>query len=115
MARNVTVGSRLPHGLIIELPSDPTKTVELNGKNKSLIIGADYGTTEVDADFWEQWFSANKEYPAIKSGAIFVAKSAADAVSVAAELREQETGFEPMRTDGKDKRASGVKKADNKD
>jgi hypothetical protein len=112
MAKIVVVGCKLPHGINIEHPMDPTKTVELKGKNKSLIIGADYSTTEVDADFFEQWVAVNKEFPAVKSGAIFVAKSAADVAAVAAEFKDRKTGFEPMRTDGKDERASGVKAAD---
>ena len=91
---------------------DPSKTVELKGKNKSLIVGAEYATTEVDGDFWEQWAAVNKEFPAVKSGAIFVAKTLTDAAAIAAEFKDRKTGFEPMRTDGKDERASGVKPAD---
>ena len=70
MAKIVVVGCKLPHGITIEHPMDPTKTVELKGKNKALIVGADYASTEVDADFWEQWAAVNKEFPAVKSGAI---------------------------------------------
>lgn len=112
MAKIVVVGCKLPHGINIEHPMDPTKTVELKGKNKSLIVGAEYATTEVDGDFWEQWAAVNKEFPAVKSGAIFVAKTLTDAAAIAAEFKDRKTGFEPMRTDGKDERASGVKPAD---
>ena len=112
MAKIVVVGCKLPHGIVIEHPMDPTKTVELAGKNKSLIVGAEYASTEVDGDFWEQWAAVNKEFPAVKSGAIFVAKSVADIVAVARENADRKTGFEPMRTDGKDERATGVKSAD---
>lgn len=112
MAKIVVVGCKLPHGLILEHPMDPTKKVELVGKNKALIVGADYASTEVDGDFWEQWAAVNKEFPAVKSGAIFVAKSAADVAAVARENVDRKTGFEPMRTDGKDERATGVKSAD---
>lgn len=113
MAKIVVVGCKLPHGIIIHHPMDPTKKVELSGKNKSLIAGSDYAFTDVDSDFWEQWFAVNKEFPAVKSGAIFVAKSAADATVVSREFTDRKTGFEPMRTDGKDERAMGVKPADN--
>ena len=112
MAKIVVVGCKLPNGIIIEHPSDPAKKITLNGTNKSLVIGAEYATTEVDGDFFEQWIAANKEFSAVKSGAIFVAKSLADIVSIASELKEQKTGLEPMRKDGKDLRASGVKAAD---
>lgn len=112
MAKIVVVGCKLPHGIIIQHPMDPTKKVELAGKNKALIVGADHASTEVDSDFWEQWLAVNKEFPAVKSGAIFVAKSVADAAAVAREFADRKTGFEPMRTDGKDERAGGVKPAD---
>ena len=115
MAKIVVVGCKLPHGLILEHPMDVSKKVELAGLNKAIIIGAEYASTEVDADFWDQWSAVNKEFPAVKSGAIFVAKNAAEIVAVAAERVKEETGFEPMRTDGKDKRAKGVKVVDNKE
>ncbi|MDD5325896.1 MAG: hypothetical protein PHR71_11425 [Polaromonas sp.] len=91
---------------------DPAKKVVLLGKNKALIVGAEYASTEVDGDFFDQWLAVNKEFPAVKSGAIFVAKSSADVAAVAREFAGRKTGFEPMSTDGKDERASGVKKAD---
>ena len=107
MAKIVVVGCKLPHGVILEHPMDPTKKVELAGKNKALIVGADYASTEVDADFWEQWAAVNKEFPAVNSGAIFVAKSAADIVAVARENADRKTGFEAM-----DPKSHGVKPAD---
>ncbi len=107
MAKIVVVGCKLPHGITLEHPMDPTVTVELKGKNKALIVGADYATTEVDADFFEQWGAVNKEFPAVKSGAIFVAKSAADVAAVAREYADRKTGFEAM-----DQKSHGVKPAD---
>lgn len=116
MAANMlVVGSRLPHGLILEHPADPKNTVEILGKNKTQIIGAEYMTTRVDAEFMNAWLAANKEFGAVKSGALFVVKSENDAVAAAKEVAEQETGFEPMRTDGKDKRARGTKTASDKE
>ncbi len=107
MAKIVIVGCKLPHGLILEHPMDPTVKVELAGKNKALILGADYASTEVDSDFWEQWAAVNKEFPAVKSGAIFVAKSSADVAAVARENADRKTGFEAM-----DPKSHGVKPAD---
>ena len=111
MAKITIVGCKLPHGIVLEAPLDPSKSVELKGLNNVTIVGADYATTEVDADFMEQWVAANQDFPALKSGAIFIAKNASDATAIGEEFKERETGFEPMRTDGKDKRAAGVKKA----
>lgn len=115
MAKTVVIGCKLPHGLIIELPTDTTKKVTLNGRNKAVIVGAEYATTEVDSDFWDTWLALNAEFPAVKSGTIFVAKNATDAAAIATETAERETGFEPLRQDGKDKRARGVKVATTKD
>lgn len=111
MAR-VTVGCKLPNGIILDHPGNPDNKVVLSGRNKSVIVGADYATTEVDADFFAAWMDVNKEFPAVVSGAIFVAKNPNEAAAMAKDLVEETTGFEPMRTDGKDTRAKGVAKAD---
>jgi hypothetical protein len=107
--KTVVVGCKLPQGLIIHHPMEPERTVELRGINKATIIGADHATTEVDAEFFEQWAAVHKEFPAVKSGAIFVAKNAADVAAIARENKARKTGFERMKTDGKDDRAAGVK------
>ena len=116
MAKTVTVGCKLPHGIVLHHPTDPTKTVEIKGLNKSSIIGADHISTEVDEDFWNAWAIVNKRFPPLKAGSIFVSKSAPDAAAIAKELKDQKTGFEPMKQDG-DERAKGVKtvKASDKD
>lgn len=111
----VIVGCKLPNGLILESPIDPTIKVELNGINREIIAGSGYGSTEVDAEFWKLWESQNKEFPPYKSQAIFVARSAPDIAAKAKELKEELTDLEPMRTDGKDRRAKGVKKVDTKE
>ena len=106
--KSVFVGCRLPHGLIIEHPMDPTQKVTLKGANQATIVGSDYGVTEVDGDFFEQWIAFNETFPAVTSGSIFVAKSFSDVTVAAKDVEKNETGFEPMSTDGKDKRAAGV-------
>ena len=106
---SVTIGCKLPHGIILDHPLDPDKKVELKGKNGSLIIGAEYGTTEVDGEFWETWKTVHKDFPALRSGAIFEAANASELTAVAAELEDEKTGFEPMAQE-----AQGVKPA-NKD
>ena len=110
MAGHVAVHCRLPHGLILSHPMDHNQRVELKGKNKAAIIGSPYGTTMVSADFWEQWIAANAEFAAVKSGAIFVAKSDADAKAIAKEYEKRKTGFEGMPQE-----SLGVKKATEKD
>ena len=103
---SVTIGCKLPHGIVLDHPLDPEKKVELKGKNGSLIIGADYGTTEVDGEFWETWKTVHKDFPPLKSGAIFEAGNASELTAVAAELEDETTGFEPMAQN-----AQGVKPA----
>lgn len=115
MAKTVTVGCKLPHGIILENPLNVDQKVTLKGLNSSPIIGATHGATEVDAEFWATWEGVNKDFPALKSGAIFMAKNSVEVAAVATEFAERETGFEPMRKDGKDKRAAGVKTNDAKE
>lgn len=96
MARSVFIGCKLPHGITLDHPLDPSKKVTLSGLNKAAIIGADHSITEIDGEFWGAWKTAHAEFPALKSGAIFEAKSAADVVAKAKELAKEVTGFEPM-------------------
>lgn len=104
---SVTIGCKLPHGIVLDHPLDPSKKVELKGKNSSLIIGVEYGTTEVDGEFWETWKTVHAEFPALRSGAIFEAANATELVAVAKELEGEKTGFEAMPQE-----AQGVKPAD---
>lgn len=96
MAKSVTIGCKLPHGIVLEHPMNPMVKVTIQGINKSLVIGSNFITTEVDADFWDMWISVHSEFPAVKSGAIFVAKNEQDARAMAAERKSEKTGFEGM-------------------
>lgn len=100
MSKKVTIGCRLPHGLVLEVKG---VSVTLKGKNSKVIpsVGIyvpeqDFATTEVDADFWEAWFTQHSTFPAVLSGAIFIAKDAASAESIAKELRNEPTGMEQL-------------------
>ena len=103
----VLVGCKLPHGMVLEHPLNGSDTVTIKGLNKRHIIGSTYATTEVDKDFWDVWLGSNAKFPPIMSGAIFVAKNAADVNAIAKEYAGRKTGFEPMKQD-----AMGVKSAD---
>lgn len=111
---NITIGCRLPSGLEIQVGE---KKIELAGQNQRykelgieiiLLKDEDYGTTEVDASFWEAWKQiVGKDFGPLKSGAIFESKNATEAKAQAKDLKEKKTGHEPMpQTDG------SVKKAD---
>ena len=92
----VTVGCRLPNGLIIDDPLNPNRMVILNGRNKATIIGAQYGVTLVDKEFWDMWISQNANFSAVKSGAIFAVGNIKDIAIAAKEVENERTGFEPM-------------------
>lgn len=106
MAKTVYIGCRLPHGLILDHPLNPAHKVTIDGLNRARIIGATFATTEVDAEFWEAWKTANSGYAPLMSGALFEAKSAADVAAKAKEVEKEKTGFEAMPQD-----AEGVKPA----
>lgn len=104
MANTIVIGCRLPHGLVLSVPG--AQDVTLNGANKSPAFQYDgavivlnpehYGSTEVDKSFWDTWLSLNPEFPAVKSGALFVANSQRDADAKNRELLAEKTGFEAM-------------------
>ena len=134
---NITIGCRLPTGIILNLykpfPAEIVEaarngtlknapspellgSVELHGQNqrwkalgmldKAVLRDEDYGVTEIDKSFWDAWVEQNKDFPALKNSAIFVAKVAADAEVIAKELstaKEKKTGLAGM-----DKEVAGI-------
>lgn len=87
----VTIGCKLPHGLIIELGG---KSVELAGTNSSNVIGG-HGITEgVDKSFFDKWLSQNKGAAAVRNGLIFAHEKANSAKAEAKEKEENKNGFE---------------------
>ncbi len=110
MAATVSVGCKLPHGLMLQLYSAPKdnkpakalgKPVRIAGANQNytetgLIVpkGA-FGLTDgVDKAFMDKWMHDNRDMEAVTQGLIFVHDKD---VSVRAEgkaRKEQMTGFE---------------------
>lgn len=90
----VFVGCKLPHGLTIDHPGQPGVTVTLKGANKVEIVGQRFGVTMVDAEFWEAWVMFNANYPALKSGSIWAAKTESDCRAAGLERATLITGFE---------------------
>lgn len=104
----VTIGCRLPNGLILRHPNPDVKVeVKLNGRFSSKIVGATHATTEVDAEFWEVWKKAYHSYAPLKNGSIFEARSPQEADVKAKDFLKEKTGFEPLKQD-----EAGVKQAD---
>lgn len=114
-SKTVTVGCKLPHGLIIqherlqeEKAADgavvrryvPTgDSITLRGTNSSRVIGG-YGLTKgVDGDFFRKWLSDNKDFAPVKAGLIFASDDLDTASDVAEERVDVVSGFEPNNPD----------------
>lgn len=74
----VSIGCKLPHGLVIEVgldkggvPSDEYRNVVLNGLSKAR-VGSKYGVTSVPADIWVTWLKHNTKLRYIVDGSVFV-------------------------------------------
>lgn len=106
MAQTITIGCRLPSGIVLELPGKAP--VHLAGQRQAqerskiiLLSQDDYGVTDVDLDFWNEWkrlHSGNGEnmFAPLKNGAIFEAKNTSEAKAIQKELADEPTGHEPM-------------------
>lgn len=103
----ITIGCRLPSGLLLQVGE---VFVELEGQRQTqqrssivLLSADDYGTTEVDAGFWDAWTKqVGPNFAPLKSGAIFEAKSTKEAAAKAKDLKEKKTGHEPLPQVAKD-------------
>lgn len=94
----VTVGCKLPNGLILEMGSRGAanyKAVTLAGANAAKIVGG-YGMTEVDAEFMAAWLKKYSWLPAVKNGAVFMHEDAASAQAMAIDNAENPSGFERL-------------------
>lgn len=99
---NVTVGCKLPHGLVLQLPNSKVR-VTLNGANSNTIVGLDgkvqrgtCGFTQVDEGFVNAWLKLYASTTMVSKGLVFVQKNQKDAQAKAAEVNDQKTGFEPV-------------------
>lgn len=101
MAKNILVCSRLPHSLLIDHPTSGQR-VEIKGLNSTQLI-VPYVSTSVDEDFYSAWKSSmGTDFAPLKSGALFVAKSEADALAFTREIAAEKTGFEKANPESKD-------------
>lgn len=94
----VTVGCKLPHGLIISARTTGGEVVSvtLKGANAARIIGG-YGITEnVPKDLWDAWLKKNHKHAAVLNGSVFIHDDLKGAESVAKERRDVSSGFEAI-------------------
>lgn len=110
----VTVGCRLPTGIILRLTDAKGNEtqVELKGQNADMngaivIQPTHCGYTEVEKDFWDAWFAKHADFPAVANGAIFAEATEAKTRSAAKERVKEKTGLEGVSPDG-----NGVTKAE---
>lgn len=93
----VLVGCRLPHGIRLHHPLDPSVTVLIRGLNQSEIIGAQHVTTRVNAEFWDAWKATHEgKFAPLVSGGIFEAGDEREVKAIMRDLEKVKTGFEAM-------------------
>ncbi|CNH40334.1 Uncharacterised protein [Yersinia frederiksenii] len=108
MSDLVTVGCKLPNGLVLEQDG---YQVELNGSNSSLVFGG-YGLTEgVDKDAFDKWLSVHKNQPYVKNELVFAQAKTNSAQAKASENAKVKSGLEGLP---QDKPMPGIEKADGK-
>lgn len=98
----ITVGCRLPTGLILRLFGEnmvEIGSVELKGQNADMngalfIKPTHCGYTEVDKDFWDKWVAQNADFAPYASGAIFAEATESKARGAAKERVKEKTGLE---------------------
>ncbi|QHC34151.1 hypothetical protein [Komagataeibacter xylinus] len=95
IANPVTVGCKLPNGLVLR--SGEHKVV-LSGANSSRVIGG-YGLTSVPSDLWEDWAKRHADTPFIKKRIVFAQATPAKAEGQAKEQEGVRTGLEPLDPD----------------
>lgn len=113
--KTVTVGCKLPHGLIIQherLQEEKAvdgavvrryvpigEPITLRGTNSSRVIGGFGLTKGVDGDFFRKWLADNKEFGPVKAGLIFASDDLDSASDIAEERVDLKSGFEPNNPD----------------
>ena len=109
MAGKITIGCRLPHGVVLPALSEGGKTVTLNGAYTHPSFNASNGKiapwacgrTEVDADYWKAFKSKYAGWKPLdpKNPAVFEVKDGKDVEKVARELEGVTTGLERFNPD----------------
>jgi len=98
MAATVTVGCKLPNGLILEVGD---KRVAVKGSNSSLLIGGHGITENVDKEFFDTWLTQNVGLQFVKAELIFAHEKATNTAAQAKEQSAEKTGLEPLSQEDK--------------
>lgn len=95
---HVTIGCKLPHGLIISAKNNEGEVVSvtLNGANAARIVGG-YGITEnVPLELWNAWLKRHHKHAAVVNGQVFQHTDLKSVESEARNRRDVVTGLEPI-------------------
>ncbi|WP_182356661.1 hypothetical protein [Komagataeibacter europaeus] len=95
IANPVTVGCKLPNGLVLRFGE---RKVILSGANSSRVVGG-YGLTSVPSDLWEDWIKRHADTPFVKKRLVFAQATPAKAEGQAKEQEAVKTGMEPLDPD----------------
>ncbi len=99
MSKNtVTVGCKLPNGLVIEVDD---RSAVLNGANSSEIIGGHGITEHVDADLFREWMKRHADRDMVKNGFVFAHEKGKNTKAEAQEKAGNKTRLEPIVPDNK--------------
>lgn len=126
MAKLITIGCKLPHGLTLEVGLEKLPTgiwgapiqgekyrkATLNGTHAEFMkrnptiqpvatLNPEPGLTQIPEDFWEEWCKGQgKSHPSRLNNMIFVVPDAKeDATAVLQAVESLRTGFEPLDPD----------------
>ena len=92
----ILIGCKLPNG--IKFKGSDGEYIHINGLNTSLIVGAGFGLTHVDAGEWAIFTATHTDFAPLLTNAIFTCESdkVADIASMGDELAGERTGFEGL-------------------
>ncbi|WP_312387862.1 hypothetical protein [Atlantibacter hermannii] len=108
MAETVTVGCKLPNGIVLEVEG---YSVVLNGANSSNVIGG-YGLTEnVDKEAFDKWMKIHADQAYVKNELVFAQAKTNSAESKAKENADRRSGLEGLP---QDRPMPGIEKSDGK-
>ena len=124
--QKVTVGCKLPHGLVLHIDQmvevqqltsgngyrtvqesqQVGETITLNGNAVPFGVLPEYQiiagyalTHNVDKDFWEAWLEQNKNSMIVRNKLVYGYDQADAAVSHAREMKETRSGLEPLNVE----------------
>lgn len=108
MTETVTVGCKLPNGIVLEVEG---YSVVLNGANASNVIGG-YGLTEnVDKEAFDKWLKVHAGQSYVKNELVFAQAKTNSAESKAKENADRKSGLEGLPQDNP---MPGIQKSDGK-